>query len=345
MFKKFINLILKLFIIFFGKRKLLSLFEIVIEKVQKSSNYFITYNKRPILPISNFNKISNTNIHFAIVVQGPIVKNNSFTFETLNLYRNNYPNAIIILSTWEDEGKEVKVWEKALGIIVLYNSKPSIMGFSNINLQIISTKNGIKKAKELGAEYVIKTRTDQRFYVDNVDQYFINILENFPLKSSSSRQQKRIIGLSLNTFKYRMYGLSDMFIFGHISDMLLYWDIPLDERTFNKNEIEKFNKTLRTYANWRICEVYLMTEFLNKTNHNLLWTIEDSWKVFSNQFCIIDSNSIDLYWGKYTFLENRWISYDDKVNQYEEFSFKDWLNLYTNFSSIQVPEHYLDTSL
>ena len=127
--------------------------------------------------------------------------------------------------------------------------------------------------------------------------------------------------------------------------MLLYWDITLDERTFDTEDIKKFNQTLRTFANWRICEVYLMTEFLQKTNHKLLWTIEDSWKAFSNQFCIIDSKSIDLYWGKYSFLEDRWLNYDDKINKYEELSFKEWLNLYSNFSNIKFPEYFLDKPL
>jgi hypothetical protein len=142
-----------------------------------------------------------------------------------------------------------------------------------------------------------------------------------------------------------MYGLSDMFIFGHISDVLLYWDIPLDNREFNSNEIKLFNKTLRSYGEWRICEVLLATEFLKKTNHNLKWTLEDSWRTFSNNFCIVDSKSIDLYWGKYSLLEDRWLSYEEGFNKYEELSFKDWINLYSNINSIDFPEKLLDEPL
>jgi hypothetical protein len=142
-----------------------------------------------------------------------------------------------------------------------------------------------------------------------------------------------------------MYGLSDMFTFGHLDDMLLYWNIPFDNRTFDSNDLLKFNRTLRSYSNWRICEVYLMTEFLKKTNHELKWTIKDSWSAFASQFCVIDRSSIDLYWGKYSSLEDMWIRYDDQVNKYEEMSFKEWLNLYTNFTTLEFPEDLLDESL
>jgi len=40
-----------------------------------------------------------------------------------------------------------------------------------------------------------------------------------------------------------------------------------------------------------------------------------------------------------------WIRYDDQVNKYEEMSFKEWLNLYTNFTTLEFPEDLLDESL
>lgn len=340
-----IQYLIKIFFLIIGKDKSIIFLNKYIIQFKNSFYKLVTYNIRPLYVKTIQSSLTIATAKVAFVVQGPIVKSNSFTYETLKLYKFKYPNAIIILSTWEEYREEVNSWSRKLGIIILINSKPQISGFSNINLQIVSSRNGINKAKELGAEYVIKTRTDQRFYADSVDQYLINILNTFPINSNIPKQKNRILGLSLNTFKYRMYGLSDMFTFGHISDMLLYWDITLDERTFDTEDIKKFNQTLRTFANWRICEVYLMTEFLQKTNHKLLWTIEDSWKAFSNQFCIIDSKSIDLYWGKYNLLEDRWLNYDDKINKYEELSFKEWLNMYSNFSNIKFPEYFLDMPL
>jgi hypothetical protein len=329
-----------------GKYNSTALIEYFIKQFQFSFEVFITYFSRPIY-IKSLDSIGakfKTNVNIAILIQGPVVKENSFTLESIKLYRLNYPNAIIIFSTWDDDRVEVETWKEDLGIIFIFNSKPKFAGFSNINFQIESTKNGLLKAKELGVEFAIKTRSDQRFYAKNIDQFLLNIVSIFPLDSSVRIQKYRIVGLSLNTFKYRMYGLSDMFNFGHIDDMLLYWDIPFDDRRFNSNNIKVFNKTLRTYAEWRICEVLLATEFLIKTTHKLEWTLEDSWRAFSYNFCIIDSKSLDLYWGKYSMLEDRWLNYEVGFNMYEELSFKDWLNLYSNINNIEFPEELLDVA-
>jgi hypothetical protein len=230
----------------------------------------------------------------------------------------------------------------SLDVIVIYNVKPVYHGESNINLQIVSSSRGIIKAKELGAQYVIKTRTDQRMYSPNVDQFLFNIIELFPLHPGIPIQKKRIIGISMNTFQFRMYGLSDMLMYGHIDDMLLFWNISLDTRKFNSNDKNLANSSLRNFAHWRICEVFLTTEFLNKVGQKLQWTLKDSWEMFANHFCIIDKESLDLYWGKYDFLEYRWTRYGNAINIYSEFTFKEWLNLYCNLNKLNPPEHFLD---
>jgi hypothetical protein len=133
-----------------------------------------------------------------------------------------------------------------------------------------------------------------------------------------------------------MYGLSDMLMYGHIDDMLLFWNISLDTRKFNSNDKNLANSSLRNFAHWRICEVFLTTEFLNKVGQKLQWTLKDSWEMFANHFCIIDKESLDLYWGKYDFLEYRWTRYGNAINIYSE------LNLYCNLNKLNPPEHFLD---
>lgn len=307
-----------------------------------SSNYF-TYHLRP--KRSSAFLLASLDVNFvksAIVIQGPIIEKDNFTIESIKLYRKLYPKSLIILSTWVDSNPKDINKLRSLDVEVLLNDKPNFSGESNINFQIVSSKAGIIKAKTLGAEYVMKTRTDQRMYSPNVDQFLFNIINLFPLNPGIPVQKKRIIGISMNTFQFRMYGLSDMFMYGHIDDMLLFWNISLDARKFNSNDKNLANSSLRNFANWRICEVFLTTEFLNKVGHKLQWTLKDSWEMFANHFCIIDKESLDLYWGKYDFLEYRWTRYDNAVNIYEEFTFKEWLNLYCNFNKLNPPEHFLD---
>ena len=49
---------------------------------------------------------------FAIVMQGPLIVDSNFTVETLKLYRHNFPEAIIILSTWMINDDIVKLLKK-----------------------------------------------------------------------------------------------------------------------------------------------------------------------------------------------------------------------------------------
>lgn len=83
----------------------------------------------------------------AIVIQGP--SNN------VDELKKAWAGYDLIWSTWL--GEESPYEEND---IVVYSSKPHETGFGNINLQKISTYNGVLKAKELGYDRVFKWRSD-----------------------------------------------------------------------------------------------------------------------------------------------------------------------------------------
>lgn len=313
----------------FLKKKFLAFIE------QKDS--FFTYHLRPKYA-KNFNlwsdKIKNES-KTAIIIQGPIVKDYDFTLETIKIYKKLFQEQIIILSIWEDEdmGEIAKI--KQEGVEVILNKRPAFYGQQNINLQIVSSFAGAKRAKDLGAEYAIKTRTDQRIYAPNSLDFLRNILEVFPLRGDSV-QKKRIVGVSLNSYKYRPYGLSDMTIYGQIDDFILYWSIKLDGRIFPN---ETLIHTMGEFANARICEAYLVTEFVKKLGHTPKTTIADSWDVFAKYFCVVDQISLDLYWYKYTrHIEHKTLEYKSILSS-QTMTFSEWLNLYVNLDNkVVVPE-------
>ena len=112
---------------------------------------------------------------YAIVMQGQIAKDDSFTESTLYHYRKMYPDATIILSTWDDEPADIISRLESKGIICLCNEYPEKenYGRGNLNLQLINTKNGVVlAAKRSEIKYILKTRTDQRIYMNNFLQYF-----------------------------------------------------------------------------------------------------------------------------------------------------------------------------
>jgi len=82
-----------------------------------------------------------------------------------------------------------------------------------------------------------------------------------------------------------------------------------------------------------------------KFDHKLDWTLEDSWKAFADHFCVVDKESLDLIWGKYTIKENRWLDYSKSVNKFAELNFKEWLNIYGNETSDSATEEILDMPL
>ena len=43
----------------------------------------------------------------AIIMQGPLVRKDDFTVETVKIYGKLYPGAIVIVSTWNSESQEL----------------------------------------------------------------------------------------------------------------------------------------------------------------------------------------------------------------------------------------------
>lgn len=292
---------------------------------QNQKEYFITSHLRP-------KKTSRVNIwqdklksepKYAIIIQGPVYKKDDFTLETVRLYRKIFSSGDIIVSTWDTEDKNYIEKIKVEKVKVILNQEPKIPGPSHINYQIKSSSAGVALAKELGAEYILKTRTDQRIYGINILEYFCNLLKTFPVKAGF-KQKQRIIGVSMNTFKYRLYDLSDMVIFGALEDMELFWSATPDIRSY----APKPNISQGEFSRMRICEMYLTTEFLKNIGRELKWTLEDSWRAMADHFIVVDQTSIDLYWHKYNkHKEFRYLKYGTILNN-REMSFLEWFNLY-----------------
>ena len=278
---------------------------------------------------------------FAIVLQGPLHRERDFTLETIRMYRKHFSNTEIILSTWEGEDAATLEAAGREGAVVLLNRLPQFRGYHNINCQILSAFSGIEKAKELGAAHVLKTRTDQRIYAPNCKEFLINLLYAFPVASGYGQKQ-RLISVSLNTAKYRPYSLSDMFLCGDVDDMLLFWGCAHDRRELP--DILPM-RNIRDWLAYRVCEVYLVTEFLKAAGREPKWTLEDGWRVYADHFCIVDQESLDLYWPKYgRHLVQRALSYD-RIRNNQELTFREWLNLYSGLQNKIVPEEMLDEEI
>ena len=290
-----------------------------------SSKYFFSVVKREKHSdhINALPDVSSFNDKVSIVMQGPIIEKQEFTLETLKLYRKRYPNVKLILSTWDNYEKSLISKFTEIGVEVILNSMPDYFGISNVNLQIKSTKAGIFRAKELGFEYCLKTRTDQRIYKHDFILFFMSILSSF--KIDHKYLKERLITMSMNTFKYRLYGITDMLMFGNIDDMILYWDVKFDNRKFN--EVDQ-GISAYDFSKARLCEVYFSTEFFKKIKFKIDFTIKNYWKSVANFFFVVDAHSIDIFWFKYKRWNERRRYQNNVIKLDEEFYFSDWINSY-----------------
>lgn len=303
---------------------------------------FLSYARRPIKAedVVQTPRAVHVPKKFAVIIQGPLKLEESFTLETVRLYKKTLLSSTqIIVSTWEDEDTNTLDELRKLGAHVVTSKKPENNGILNINYQITSVKSALALATELGSEYVIKTRTDTRMYATNVEEYLCGLLKAFP-PTGGYDQKYRILGLSLNSNLYRMYNISDLIVFGHLSDMMKYWDVPLDPRS---EAPDAPNNSLREWSELRMVETYLTSLYLENIGRKLEWTVADSFQAFAENFIIIDEQSLDLFWYKYGYWqEHRKRNYKILRNDIC-ITFRDWLTLYTDNDNLKdIPEDVID---
>ena len=295
--------------------------------IDNTKNNYLTYHLRP-KKAEDFNLESTCKIDekIAIIIQGPIQEKFDFLKNTLEIYKKIFKNSIIIISTWKSEDIEKINTLKDENIYILFNDEPE-KSQSNIDHQIFSTNIALKFAMNHNAKYSIKTRADVRINKSNLETFFISLIKTFPVKSNSLIKS-RIVVPSLITFKFRIFSLSDIVMFGETNDLLQYFDLELF-----KNGLKKFDlneKKLLKNETPVVAEIFLCARFMNKLDNSINWNLESWWDSLKNYFCIIDNSSLDLFWHKYDWnYEYRYIrTYSDKFAR--AIDFQDWLSLYNN---------------
>jgi hypothetical protein len=312
---------------------------------KKRSTYFATYHERAKLAsmVGTWADMDESGV--AIVMQGPLWRHDSFTIETLKLYRNLYPRCQLIVSTWNDTPKEDLVALRAQDVELVLLEKPTDPGQSNVNMQIVSTSQGIAKAKSLGAQWVLKTRTDQRTYNPNLLSFLIGTARTFPVIKSSP-QRHRIIGIGQGSLKYVPYHVTDQTLFGHVDDMVQYWSTPLrPSSSYDAGDRSLSDLwpslSIRELLNGISAEPYITSEYLKRLGRELDWTIEDSWNAYRDHFCFVDYAATDFYWVKgqdYTLTE--YMYRYDTISNRKEMNFSEWMLMYSGQLPTELGRDY-----
>jgi len=289
----------------------------------------------------------------AIVIQGPIAYDDNYTVETFKLYRSIYPNVPIVVSTWKDEATNAFRKEcKENSIVLLENEQPKPIP-GNMNLQLVSSLQGVKYVKEnTSAKFVLKTRTDQRINYFSFLVYFKNLLETFPPKGD--KLHERIIFLGSFIVKSFHFHPHDFISFGHVEDIFKLYDITLDDKLDKINyyikhrkiidsvpyppnfdydsvteQSEKLRRLNKVKSRIYLPEICLTRTFYEKyiapVDENKIY--EESWKFTSDYLILIDFDTIHLDWPKY---ENMRYKSESKYGVYNN-AFERWLDMYRNF--------------
>lgn len=273
-----------------------------------------------------------------IVTQGPIILKDELTYENLKLHRKIFPKAQLILSTWKTENETQLEKIQKLGVKIVLSDLPKYRGFGNINFQMVSSRNGLQCAKDMGATKVLKSRTDLRFFDPNAMDFLSDLIESFPLANANGPQKKRLTLLGIHR-KFRLFHFTDMALFGDIDDVLAYWSAPLDERQFSDDEALNLTRSAKSLARGGTAEMYVAEEFCKKMQIPYSPTLKDSWRIMGERFIVVDRSMIGYFFPKYEFFwEYRNLQYEVPRHKLEEFTFSEWLIMQRRFHEIEVPD-------
>ncbi len=306
-----------------------------IDYLNRTSGHYTTYHQRPKSSRANARwadpQLRQENL--AIVMQGPVALQDQFTLETLTYYAREMKGVRLILSTWRDTPEHVLAPIAALGVDIVLCDKPIEPGLFNINMQTVSASQGMWRAAELGVDWVLKTRTDQRFYDPHALTMLAALCRAFPVKAGFD-QKHRIVGIGQGTLKFAPYHVTDQTVFGHIDDMSRYFSPPLRlaQRPAAWPDLPKqifLNVSIGELCRQGAPEAYYASSFLERTGRNLSWTIEDTWAAYRDQFCFVDCTMVDLFWVKSQTFTLREHQQDYHVSNRQEIGFSEWMLLYS----------------
>lgn len=319
-----------------------------------NTNFYVTYRLRPknmkSLPVLKSCSAAAES-KMAIVMQGPLMINDDFTLETAKYYKECYPQAAVIVSTWNDsDAKTVEKLRKS-GVIVVLSKLPDNCGNLNINYQVTNTLAGVKRAKEEGAEFVCKTRTDQRLYHPDAMNYLSNLVKVFPVSNDdfTQKQRGRIVALCMPYGDlFYPYCLADFLYFGYVDDIECLFSIKADERP--KGSWGK-GITRREIAEKLIApEIQILRDYIARMGGNNECTVKAYWQFVKNHMITIHRDEVGMFWPKY---EGRYSENTQNGSYYpveEEgafhcynFDFVRWLSLYQGtLSYCEEYEKYAD---
>ncbi len=221
-----------------------------------------------------------------IIIQGKLLK------ECYDFWIKEYNSCSVILSTWIDN--EVDFKDLPENFIVLLSPYPKDFGPQNLNLQLISTINALKRVT---TKYVIKLRGDE--YYSNL-QYIRNSLLVEPNKIHTAP-------IFFRAWQYAEYHISDHIMAGTTVNLLNMFEATKHNFDFNKVNVSKwkvdgkFHKWVTTHApEERITKSYL------NVKEPFRYEKVDGRILMKEHFDILDIDLLEPYLVKANLFRKEW---------------------------------------
>lgn len=284
--------------------------------------------------------------NISVVIQGPIYE--GITCKTINNIKEKFPEAEIIVSTWENSNlKEldtddiIVITNKDPGGYPIYDN-PQILNASN--RQIVSTLSGLKRASK---KYALKIRTDMYFENTNFLEYW----GKFPKRLNEYKILKERVLLSTSFApnprrEPKPYHPSDWFFFGLREDLLDIFNSPLCSEPSTSRYFETHTRPIPLHDSWvpalvqYTAEQYIWIAFLKRFismdfEHCFdveKGNVEKSEQIFANNTVLIDAINIKYNSYKHALLHSEF----DLAYMYTHY---EWLTLYKKYcdSKYQLP--------
>jgi hypothetical protein len=257
--------------------------------------------------------------------------------ESLALYEKLFSQCRIILSTWEDEREAIEKFFKDFDkTLVMYSKKPIEYGYSNINLQITSTRNALQAIEPNEYKVIVKTRSDQRITNRATMQKIY-----FDLLNQSQSKASRIYIPSMNTFLYRIFGASDMLQIARFETLRVFWNLEHDSRD-SSNLRNKVNlaKNSSEYSALQLCEVFLTFKYAKSIDPRSEFNYVEWLKFLRDKTFVLDERELGLVWPKYSFDFARHGTGNIHSPMYQVSTF-DWIRMQNSLETYQSLERNL----
>ena len=290
-----------------------------------------------------------------ILIQGPFFEFEDYNSnKNINLLNKVFPEANILISTWEDEDRfKIKdnykiIYSKDPGFVHDEHFGSSTPG-SNIQRQIESVQNGLK---EINTKYTLKIRSDCYF---NSDKILRLNTEDFKVIEKYSFFDERIITSSVGSLNQSetliLYHYSDWFNYGLTKDVKKLWEnIKIEEsdiKFFSNFTKEKKNIYGKDWdLKFTAEQIIYFKSISNKINNKIIHAhdfskrkLKEAEYYLINNIYLVDPDSIDFIFPKYDEKINKNLKKNNtnirsKELMFLSYSNEEWVQLYKKQNKI-----------